>query len=96
MTKIQSLVAALLAASPLIGVTAYPKEATWSRELQQSVAGRDQDAANPKTRELQDRAAIRRSLTAQLLRQKRDIVHSEDTLKTRVVNSLTTKADYRD
>lgn len=87
MGNLQFLVASLAAASSLLGTLAHPGETHSAQELKKVIAARDLATAhskraaqacagNSKHQELQARAGVRRSVAAQILRQKRDIVHS--------------------
>lgn len=89
MGNLQFLAASLVAATSLLGTLAHPGETHSAEQLKKVIAARDLAtahskraaqacASNPKHQELQARAGARRSVAAQILRQKRDIVHSKD------------------
>lgn len=89
MAKLQSLLTAFLAGASIFSVgLAHPGETHSAEEVKKSIAARDlavahskrvteQCAAKPKHRALRARAAARRSMAAQLLRERRGIVESE-------------------
>lgn len=87
MAKFQLLVTTIVVTSSLLGAIAHPGETYTVEKLKKTIAARDLAvahskraaqacASNSKHEELQARAGIRRSLAAQILRQKREIVHS--------------------
>jgi len=88
MAPFKALTAALAAASLLGGVLAHPGEEYSAEKIKRSIEARDIAQANAAraTRNckgsavraaVQARAAARRSIAAQLLREKRGIVHSK-------------------
>lgn len=89
MAKLHSLLTAFLAGASLVSVgLAHPGETHSSEEMERIIAARDlavahskrvteQCSAKPANRALQARAAARRSMKAQILREKRGIVESE-------------------
>lgn len=90
MLNLRELITAALAGSSLLGLAvAHPGETHSAEKVKKSIAARDlgllhskrlveKCATSPTHQALRARAAARRSMTAQVLREKRDIVHSED------------------
>lgn len=89
MAKLQSLVTAFLAGASILGVgLAHPGETHSVEEVARIIAARDLAVAHskrvtetcsakPAHKALRARAAARRSMMAQILREKRGIVESE-------------------
>ncbi|OIW23853.1 aromatic compound dioxygenase [Coniochaeta ligniaria NRRL 30616] len=87
MLNLKALITAALAGSSLLGVVmAHPGETHSAEKIKKSIAARDlgmlhskrlveKCATSPKHQALQARAAARRSMAAQVLREKRGIVH---------------------
>ncbi|KAB5578825.1 Intradiol ring-cleavage dioxygenase [Coniochaeta sp. 2T2.1] len=87
MSSLKELLTFALAGSSLLGVTlAHPGETHSAEKIKKSIAARDigilhskrlveQCSASPKHQALRARAAARRAVTAQVLREKRDIVY---------------------
>jgi hypothetical protein len=92
MLNLGPLFTAALAGSSLLGVAlAHPGETHSAEKVKKSIDARDlgmlhskrvvdKCAKAPNYRALQARAAARRSMAAQILREKRGIVHSKKTL----------------
>ena len=89
MLNLATLFTAALAGSSLLGaVVAHPGETHSAEKIKKAIAARDlgmlhskrvveKCAGSPTHQALQARAAARRSLTAQVLRERRGIVHSK-------------------
>lgn len=95
MSNLAAVLTAVLAGSSLLGVAlAHPGETHSAEKIKKSIAARDlgilhskrvvEECAGSATHQaLRARAAARRAMTAQVIREKRDIVHSKRSCRPR-------------